>query len=62
MCSINCSGGCIECAPEEHCSNYKTNGCPIEESKAFDWDVCPCARLETSGNAVDLLSPPGPRD
>lgn len=43
MCKINCSGGCKDCAPEEHCVNYRGAGCLITEDIDFDYTKCPCS-------------------
>lgn len=43
MCKINCSGGCIECAPEEHCVHAYTEICAISnKSNVDDSTICPC--------------------
>lgn len=55
MCEINCSGGCVDCAPEEHCLNRKkyrempplVNGCQIPAGKDYDWSVCPCDHFDS---------------
>jgi hypothetical protein len=48
MCKINCSGGCIECAPEEHLTQEEENEELAEKiinltasyaALAYDWDL-----------------------
>lgn len=35
MCKINCSGGCIECAPEEHPPTHETFIKALEDSLKY---------------------------
>lgn len=68
MCKINCSGGCPECAPEEHAfdrwySKYELHGGPYPNQKDFEdafyagrasvWDDVRAGLLAVPDDIVD---------
>ena len=55
MCLINCSGGCFQCAPEEHCLrfDYETYSCPKGRHGQKATFSCPCELLKLQEDDCD---------
>jgi len=61
MCLINCSGGCFQCAPEEHCIkfDFATYSCPKGVHGIRQTFTCPCELLKKEDDENDNHEPVG---